>query len=210
MRENSLQTYLDRISELILEKELKGPGRGDNARNIARVRTLTTLDQLDGKRKAILLRFLFESGLLNQRNLVIELSGANMRNADFFKVDFDEVDLSGVDFQQSVLMYVNFQRSSLKRSDLSNSKLYVVEFDGADLAGLRAIGTSFAFTDFAGANLCGASFKGIDPKATSISEAKELSAVFTACNFEGAVYDHETTWPDGFDPFRNGAVLKSD
>ncbi|HEU0002636.1 MAG TPA: hypothetical protein VFQ36_17140 [Ktedonobacteraceae bacterium] len=58
-REAALQTYIDKISELLLlEKNLRESQPDDEVRTIARVRTLTTLPRLDNKRKASVLQFL--------------------------------------------------------------------------------------------------------------------------------------------------------
>src|SRR6266567_125228 len=64
-RENALQSYLDRMSELLLEKNLRVSKPNDEVRNVARARTLTILPQLDAKRKGSVMRFLSESHLLD-------------------------------------------------------------------------------------------------------------------------------------------------
>jgi hypothetical protein len=70
-REDLLQTYLDRMSELLLEKDQL---TSEQSRNVARARTLTVLCRLDAGRKEILLQFLSESGLIS----IIDLSGAQL------------------------------------------------------------------------------------------------------------------------------------
>src|SRR5579859_1103255 len=64
-RETALQEYIDKMSELLLEKKLRESGEYDEVRTIARVRTLTVLPRLDGDRKRSLLRFLYEAGLIS-------------------------------------------------------------------------------------------------------------------------------------------------
>src|SRR5262249_16860327 len=81
-RENALQTYIDKISELLLEKNLRGSNSGDEIRKVARVRTVTMLFQLDNERKKSILRFLYESGLINKNNSIIELRGVDLIKAD--------------------------------------------------------------------------------------------------------------------------------
>src|SRR5260370_34381068 len=49
-REDLLQTYLDRMSELLLEKNLRLSQPDTEVRNVARVRTITILFQLDARR----------------------------------------------------------------------------------------------------------------------------------------------------------------
>ena len=45
-RETALQTYLDKMSELLLHENLRNSELGDDVRNIARARTLTVLPKL--------------------------------------------------------------------------------------------------------------------------------------------------------------------
>ncbi len=63
IKENEWQIYLDKIANL-LEKGLREEDINSPKMDIARVRTLTTLRRLDGSRKGMLLRFLFEAGLI--------------------------------------------------------------------------------------------------------------------------------------------------
>jgi hypothetical protein len=55
-REAALQAYIDKMSELLLEKKLRDSKPEDEARTIARVRTLTVLSRLDGERKRSVLQ----------------------------------------------------------------------------------------------------------------------------------------------------------
>ena len=55
----ALQTYLDKMSELLVDKELHE--KADDTRVTARARTLTVLRQLDGRRKRNVLLFLREA-----------------------------------------------------------------------------------------------------------------------------------------------------
>src|SRR3989442_986202 len=50
-REAALQDYIDKMSELLLEKKLRESPEGNEVRKIARVRTLTVLPRLDANRK---------------------------------------------------------------------------------------------------------------------------------------------------------------
>ena len=66
--EERLQTYFDRMTELMLDKGLRRSEPGAEVRDIARVRTLTVLWGLDGERKGDLLRFLLEAHLITATN----------------------------------------------------------------------------------------------------------------------------------------------
>src|SRR2546430_13502276 len=60
--ETALQTYIDKMSELLLHEKLRDSAEEDEVRNVARVRTLTVLLRLDANRKSNVLQFLYESG----------------------------------------------------------------------------------------------------------------------------------------------------
>src|SRR5579884_3785815 len=66
-RESLLQTYLDRMSELLLDKHLLDEETNKNkAPDLARARTLTALSRLDPVRKGSLVQFLREAGLIKR------------------------------------------------------------------------------------------------------------------------------------------------
>src|SRR5260370_4517271 len=81
-REVVLQTYLDKMSELLLEKHLRDSQSDDEVRKIAHVRTLAVLSNLDNRRKGNVLQFLHESDLININKPIIYLGGADLGGAD--------------------------------------------------------------------------------------------------------------------------------
>jgi hypothetical protein len=66
-REAALQAYLDKMSELLLEKHLRDLAEEDEVWKIARIRTLTVLRKLDGERKGDVIKYLQEAGLINRQ-----------------------------------------------------------------------------------------------------------------------------------------------
>ena len=89
-REATLNTYLDRMSELLLNQNLHDP----KVRELARARTVTALRSLDPFRKGVLVQFLYESGLLNNAHPVVDLTGADLSNADLCRATLSSVNLS--------------------------------------------------------------------------------------------------------------------
>lgn len=72
-QEDALQTYLDHMSDLLLNNKLHESQPGDGVRNVARARTLTILPQLDGARKGEIVRFLLDARLIDRKNPIIDL-----------------------------------------------------------------------------------------------------------------------------------------
>ncbi len=131
-REAALQAYIDKMSELLLEKKLRESADDDEVRKIARVRTLTVLPRLDANRKASVLLFLYESSLIDKDKCIIDLSGANLSLAD----------LSG--------------------SDISGANLSETNLIGAVLSGATLIGANLSKTQLCGATLIGANLRRAD------------------------------------------------
>src|SRR5215204_7665162 len=63
-QDEALQAYLDQMSGLLLERDLRTSEKGSEVRTLARARTLTVLGRLDPSRKTALMQFLYRSALL--------------------------------------------------------------------------------------------------------------------------------------------------
>src|SRR5258708_11557189 len=82
----ALQEYIKELSELLLERNLRKSDKDAEVRTIARVQTLTVLPRLDSKRKRNLLLFLYDAGLINRRGQIINVSDADLSEADLSEV----------------------------------------------------------------------------------------------------------------------------
>jgi uncharacterized membrane protein len=132
-REVALQEYIDKMSELLLEKQLRVSEPEDEVRTIARVRTLTVLRGLDGVRKGNVLQFLHESGLLYKDKCIIDLQhadlseanlkGANLKGASLYSIKLSKADLSFAILTDTVLISTNLREVLLYFSDLRNANL---------------------------------------------------------------------------------------
>jgi hypothetical protein len=65
-QENALEDYLDHISHLLLENDLKQSPQGSPVCEVARARTLATLQRVGPEHKQVIVRFLGESGVLDK------------------------------------------------------------------------------------------------------------------------------------------------
>src|SRR5216684_1572728 len=92
-RETTLNTYFDRMSALLLDKNLKDPKAGAGLRALARARTLTALRSLDPFRKGILVQFLYEAGLIKNDHTEVDLTGADLSHADLSGANLFGADL---------------------------------------------------------------------------------------------------------------------
>jgi uncharacterized protein YjbI with pentapeptide repeats len=205
-REAALQAFIDKMSELLLAHHLRNsqappPENGDpskpepnEVRNIGRVRTLTVLRTLDGDRKATVLQFLFESGLIDKGSPIISLSGADLthanlinarlRNAELSKVDLTNANLRGAD-----LLGANLAYSILRDLDLGETLLSAANLAGADLSGARLRKIGLTDANLITAKLVGANLGGADLSANPLypsSAALLNGADLTGADFSDA------------------------
>lgn len=129
-REARLQDYLDKTSELLLEKHLRKSPIDDEVRKIARVRTLTVLRRIDGERKASVLRFLYESDLINKDKPIMHLEDAGLSEAELIVAN-----LSGADLSKANLSEAKLIGATLRGAILRDTTLLDADLSGADLSG---------------------------------------------------------------------------
>jgi len=147
-QEQALQGYLDRMSELLLEKNLRESKLESEARNIARARTLTVLPRLDTTRKASLLIFLYESNLIgtDTKDNVISLQGANFNNVELPSRHLVGINLSGCDLSGANLRDCNLSSSDLSGCNLSGANLSHSYLDNTNLSAITNTITSITVT----------------------------------------------------------------
>lgn len=121
-QEAALQTYLDRMADLLLKEKLRTT-KNNEVREIAKIRTLTLLKGLDGKRKRMVLFFLKEAGLIRKDKPVIVLGGADFSNADLRNFGLDDVSLRGVNLSSTNLNHAYLIRTELNYANLNGADL---------------------------------------------------------------------------------------
>jgi hypothetical protein len=96
-QDEALQAYLDQMSSLLLEKDLRTSEEDSEVRTLARARTLTVLGRLDPSRKTAVMQFLVEAELVQRvegTGPIIRLGGADLRGAKLSRIDLLGADLS--------------------------------------------------------------------------------------------------------------------
>ena len=206
-REDALQAYIDKISELLLHEKLRGSADDDEVRKIARVRTLTVLRGLDAQRKASLLQFLHESGLIDKNNRIIDLSeaqlseadlcSANLRDADLREANLRGANLGGVNLLYANLRGADLQGARLPGANLRGADLREVNLQGADLSDARLPGVKLFGARLSKANLSRATLEGAVLEGADLSGANLLGASVTTEQLEKANSLQGATMPDG-------------
>jgi hypothetical protein len=132
-RQQVLDDYFAYISDLLLNKHLSASPGNNQARELARTRTLTALRLLDGRRKAQVLQFLYEARLISA-DPVIQLNGADFRKAFLDEATLSRAELRGVYFSGASIRHATLVGTDLRGSDLSGVNFYASNLTDARLA----------------------------------------------------------------------------
>jgi len=220
-QEAALQAYFEQMSVFLIDKGLRKSESQSEVRDLARAWTLTFLRRLNGERKGVLLRFLYESELIARYSTVISLGEANLEGASLKSVTLAESDLKEVYLKGANLLLADLSGADLGGADLSKTTLVGANLDRAKLDWVTPPGAtrhnSLAVVNLEGANLDRASLrgasldkaylKGTNLKRANLERANLEGAYLVGVNLEGAKYSTDTKWPDGFDPKSHGAIL---
>src|SRR5260221_8071230 len=215
--EAALQAYIDKMSELLLANHLRGSTEDEEARKIARVRTLTVLRRLDAERKGSVLLFLQESGLIGKDKRIIHLTGADLNGAHLWSADLSGADLSDARLSDAILdgahlslanlsgarlIDAHLSRANLDGANLSKDKLFgahlsLANLSGADLSEAYLNGANLWGVNLSGADLRGADLSRADLGGANLSEAKLNGAKVTPEQLDKAKLLKDTIMPDG-------------
>jgi len=201
LQEETLQAYLDRMAELLLEKRLRDPETliYVEVSDVARVRTLTVLRRLDGKRKGIVLRFLHESNLIqptgeHHKDSIINMADADLSEADLRIALLEDADLSRANLRGADLTAAFLLDADLSGADLSGAILRSAVLNGADLRGAKLQDGDLRHASLVAVELGGANLSGADLSDANLNEAKIIpdpEQLAQAKSLKGA------TMPDG-------------
>jgi hypothetical protein len=177
-REAELQTYLDDMGAMLLDDDSPLPEAepGGHMSSLARAKTLTILERLDGPRQKIVLHFVAESRLINKGEPVISLAGANLTNTDLSSIRLANSDLSDVWLTNTDLSRADLRETNLSESYLSNVSLSYASLRNADLSNTNLSNTNLSEANLNEANLSEANLSGANLRKTDLREA-DLSEV---------------------------------
>ena len=128
--DTALETYLDKMEGIVVELlpylDDAEKGRSDIF-PLARARTLTLLERLDGSRKRAVMRFLSETTMIHKLRGPIALQDADFSDAELTRMDLSDRNLSG---------------ARLTRAKLANTLLWGTDLRAANLSGAVLTGAS--------------------------------------------------------------------
>jgi uncharacterized protein YjbI with pentapeptide repeats len=147
-RQTTFDNYLDDMSALLLADKLESAPSGGTVRAIAIARTDTAIRDLDGNRKGMLVRFLWEASLIKTPKPVVLLYQVDLRDADF-----DGANLQHADLSDNNLIEANFTGAQLNDADLSDTDLVRAKLANANLTNAHLQGANLSRADLLGARV---------------------------------------------------------
>jgi uncharacterized protein YjbI with pentapeptide repeats len=202
----ALQAYLDQMSQLMLNGNLRDSEEDSEVRTLARARTQTVLGRLDGRRKGSVVQFLYEADLINKEHTVVSLSDVRLHGAELGHLDVSAADLSGAILRSANMSGADLSDANLSESDSIEADLSFATISGANMSGADLIDANLSESDsieadlsgadLSGANLSGAVLRGADLSETylietdlsdtDLSDAKLSDAIIRDVNLRGA------------------------
>src|SRR5919112_897751 len=137
-QDEALGAYLDQMSDLIVDREMRKKPDDPDLRRLAQARTLAILLGLDQDRKRRPLRLIYELSLIMKEEPIL-----NLKNAGLDTADLSEITLHDACLREADLRLANLSGADLKGSDLR----------GADLRGANLSDANLSDTVLVGANL---------------------------------------------------------
>ena len=176
----ALQAYLDQMSQLMLNGNLRNSEEDSEVRTLARARTRTVLGRLDSHRKGSVVQFLYEASLIDKENPVVSLSGVRLRGADLSGADLGDADLSGANLIEADLTFAimsgaNMSGTYLDKADLSDVNLIETDLSGAVLSGAVLRRAVLSGADLRQTYLNGIDLHGADLSGTNLRDARGVT-----------------------------------
>jgi hypothetical protein len=183
-KEEVLQVYFDRLSGLLVDKNLLAiAAKGDQATDeeqqlldsskyVIRARTLSILRRFenDAERKTSVIQFLLEANIVSQ--LKLSLRFANLSNANIGEAYLKGSNLNKANLSGANLLYVDLSNANLGGANLGNSSCCLGNFAHANLSGADLSGANLNGADLNGANLSGANLSGAQVTIDQLNTAK--------------------------------------
>jgi uncharacterized protein YjbI with pentapeptide repeats len=185
-REEALQAYFDRLSTLLVDKNLiaiatkleNSKDISTNVQNqssideqkelfdaavgVVQARTLSILRRLkeDGERKTSVIRFLIEAKVISK--LKLDFSGAYLNDTDLSRGNFHGINFIGANLNGADLSGANLRKANFSNADLSNANLRGADLTDSSFDGANLSGAYLTFANLDGANFSNANFSDAD------------------------------------------------
>jgi uncharacterized protein YjbI with pentapeptide repeats len=186
----ALQAYIDQMTALVLEKELRRPQAKDIV-IIAQARTSAVLQGVEAENQRTIVQFLSDATLIQGHgndHPIISLDRADLTASDLRYIDLSGADLSYTNLGDAKLSYANLDEANLVFANLSGTTLFRANLSSADLR----------FANLGGADLSDAILSGAYLSRANLSEARGWTEeqLRSAESLEGATMPNGQKYED--------------
>lgn len=171
-QQEDLQAYFDRMSNLLLNHDLRKSSTDNEGVIICQNLTSVITATASNKQKRQILQFLYSSGLIYRKSVNNFSPLINLKGANFDNVFLEGINLPLCYLHSISLKYTNLQKANLSKINLENARLEGINLSASILqeANLKSsflnkaklYGASLIDTDFRRADLTSANFKKAD------------------------------------------------
>ena len=206
-KEEVLQVYFDRLSALLVDKNLLAIAAKVNSQesdalqatpeeqellasavDVIRARTLSILRRFenDAERKTSVIRFLIEADFISK--LKLDLSEANLSGATLGNAKLSGANLWGV----------NLSNANLWGAKLNGTKLIFANLDYANLTNVDLGGANLTYANLSSTNLSAANLREADLRGVKNFSNPQIQ-IKSSLNWQTATYDPEVRKQLGLD-----------
>jgi uncharacterized protein YjbI with pentapeptide repeats/flagellar basal body-associated protein FliL len=204
-KEEVLQAYFDRLSTLLIDKDLIAREKRRNGRqdeqveasiNVIQAWTRSVLRRLgnDSQRKIDVFLFLINTEVLSKLKLDInqfQLKDLNLKEIDFRKTNLEGIDFSGVDLRGVNLAGVILRQANFSGANLAEAKFYY--FNSIHKVAEVDMDTDIDYWDHVGTDLEGASLRKANLQGADLRFANLQGADLRQANLKGAIFSGTST-----------------
>jgi hypothetical protein len=119
----ALRQYVEYLTQLILEHDLRGAPRGSDARRLAQARTQLMLKGSPYEDGSHVLQLLCQLDLISRSDPIIDLNNADLSRMRLQEADLSYADLSYTDLTGANLGNANLSHAYLSGADLTDANL---------------------------------------------------------------------------------------
>ena len=223
-KEEVLQTYFDRLSVLLIDRNLIALSNKsnlpkitpialsnksnsstitpeeqellDSSLDVIRARTLSILRRFenDAERKGNVINFLIETEIIGKSKL--NLSGADLEWAKLSRANLSRANLLGADLECADLLMANLSGANLSDTKLQGANLVMANLQDTKLQGANLVMANLQEANLQGAILTWAYLQEAELQGANLEGANLFIAELQGANLEDIKWNSETVWPD--------------
>ena len=169
-KQETLDNYLEKMQELLLNRNLRNADEASEVRSVARAITTTAIREMGSDRNALLVNFLQESNLIQKPENTEENTGASLLSL-FIGINLTETNLDSVNLKDANMRNASLRGANLYGANLNNANLIFADMEGADLRDIYLRNATMSNTRLRYSNLEEADMRSADMRSAILRSA---------------------------------------